>query len=276
MKRRRFDATSGLDLFLDAICNTFGGIVFISMLVVILINSTSISSVNVREEATLQNQKHLKKLMQEKAKLFEEMQQQEEATKILGDSSEVSKLLAKARVERIAATRLEQELANLKKQSAKNKAKSDDASAQQELAAVRKKELESLENKLQREIVKRTKQLTLPTERNTMLVEQSFFMYNGRLMKCRPENYREFTDGVLPKPDVGIRVSKANVSSIQTQFSKHDSEKQYIAVALWEDSFSQWPLVQAAIRREGFSYRLLLLQNNEKISFGKSDGKVQQ
>ena len=31
MKRRKLDTTSGLDLFLDTICNTFGGIVFISM-----------------------------------------------------------------------------------------------------------------------------------------------------------------------------------------------------------------------------------------------------
>ena len=34
--RRRRDQTDGLELFLDTICNTFGGIIFLAILVAIL------------------------------------------------------------------------------------------------------------------------------------------------------------------------------------------------------------------------------------------------
>ncbi|MEO8166385.1 MAG: hypothetical protein ABI619_13420, partial [Betaproteobacteria bacterium] len=41
MRRRTNTDDSSLELLLDTICNTFGGILFISMLVVILLNMTS-------------------------------------------------------------------------------------------------------------------------------------------------------------------------------------------------------------------------------------------
>ena len=39
--RKVSDHDDGLDLLLDAICNTFGGIVFIALLVVLLLGNTS-------------------------------------------------------------------------------------------------------------------------------------------------------------------------------------------------------------------------------------------
>ena len=276
MTRHKFDATSGLDLFLDAICNTFGGIVFISMLVVVLINTTSVSPVENKEKTTLREQKGFAKLTLEKKKLLEEIQQQEEVTKVFGDSSEISELLAKLKVEKATVTRLQQELAKLAQQLGKTKADIDQMSAKRKQRTAKEKELKSLEERLQLEIAKRTKQLTLPTEMSTTLSEQAFFLKDGRLVEVKKENVEIVTDGILPKPGVGIRAVKSNTSNIQADLGRYNPKTHYIAVALWEDSFTQWPIVQAALRRKGFSYRLLLLPKDGKVMAGGSAGKVQR
>ena len=41
MSRRRKNDTGSLDLLLDTICNTFGGILLIALLVIVLLNTTS-------------------------------------------------------------------------------------------------------------------------------------------------------------------------------------------------------------------------------------------
>ena len=276
MKRRKLDATSGLDLFLDTICNTFGGIVFISMLVVVMINTTDVSSVENKETTTLQKKKNFSKMRLEKLKLLKIIQQQEEVTNILGDSSEISELLAKVKAEKATATRLQQELARLAQQLVKTKADVDRISTKRKQRKAKEKKLKSLEKQLQLEIAKRTKQFTLPTEMSTTLSEKPFFLKDGRLVETKKENIEIATDGILPIPGVGIRVSDSNISAIQADLTKYNPKIHYIAVAIWEDSFAQWPIMQSAIRRKGFSYRLLLIPKDGKVMTGGSAGKVQQ
>ena len=276
MRRNRFDATSGLDLFLDAICNTFGGIVFISMLVVVLINATSVSSVEAHKKTLHQDQKRFRELTREKAILLEEIRQQEDAAKILGDSSEVSDLLAKAKVERATATRLSQEITDLTARITENEAKIDRMYQEKRKSIAKEAELKSLQEQLRREVEKRTKKLTVQMETSTVLIERAFFLSGGRLIECNAENVEKTAEGIVAKPGAGIPVSQSSASVIQSQFASYNPKIHYIAIALWEDSFAEWPLVQEAIRHEGFSYRLLLFRDGEKVSTGKTDGKVQQ
>lgn len=61
MKRRRHTPADSLDLLLDTICNTFGGIIFIALLVVLLLTvsgrpETEQNQVQHAEEVVLQNQ----------------------------------------------------------------------------------------------------------------------------------------------------------------------------------------------------------------------------
>ena len=275
MKRRRFDATSGLDLFLDAICNTFGGIVFISMLVVILINASSVSSVTDEVKVAPDDPKHYEKLIQEKARLLEDIQRQQEAMKILGDSTETSALLSKARQERVTQTQLHLEINELARQLEQVQAEIRRLSSARDQQTQLRKKLEALEKQLQREITKRTRQLSLPKETRTSLTEQAFFVKDDRLVEYKAENIEKDAGGIIPKPGVGVRVTKADLPEIETEFGQYDPQRHYIAIVLWEDSFSQWPTIQSALRQKGFSYRLILCGKDEKITTGGTSGKVQ-
>ena len=47
MSRKPNDDDGSLELLLDTICNTFGGVLFISILVILLLNLSSLFSENV-------------------------------------------------------------------------------------------------------------------------------------------------------------------------------------------------------------------------------------
>jgi hypothetical protein len=204
------------------------------------------------------------------------VRQHEDATKILGDPSEIPELLAETKVARVTAARLKEELSKLTQQLDKSKTEVNQVSKKEEQHSAKEKELKSLTKQLQREIAKRTKQLALPTETDTSLIEQPFFLKERRLVECKEENIEREADGIMPKPGVGIHVSKPSMPSIQAEFARYNPRAHYIAVVLWEDSFAQWPTVQTAIRRKGLSYRLLLRRENEKVTTGCSSGKVQK
>ena len=275
MKRRPFDATSALDLFLDAICNTFGGIVFISMLVVILINASSVSSVTEETKDAPDDPKHYEKLIQEKDRLLEELRCQQETTKILGDSSETAILLSKVLQERNTRIRLQSKINELVRELEKVQAEIRRLSSAKDQQAQLRKKLEALEKQLQREIAKRTRQLSLPKEMGTSLTEQAFFVKDGRLVEYKAENIEKDTDGILPKPGAGVPVTQAELTSIETKFNQYDPQRHYIAIVLWEDSFSRWPTIQSVLRQKGFSYRLIPCGKDEKITTGGTSGKVQ-
>jgi hypothetical protein len=273
MRRHKLDATKGLDLFLDAICNTFGGIVFISMLVVVLINTTSLSSI---EKTTSIDQNSFEDLKKEKAELLEKIVQMEGASRILGDSSEIFKLLQKVKTEKTTSASLRQQHAKLEKQVSKIKSETDKLLDSKKQLEAKKKELNSIEKRLQLLIAKKTKNLKLPKETSSSSNERSFLLKEGRLVRLVDKNIDRSFNGIVPKPGVGIRVSKSNLQKIKAEFAQFNPKTDHIAIAIWEDSFENWPDIQSSIRSEGFSYRIILLQKNEIVRTGASSGKVQQ
>ncbi len=83
MARRRslMSDTSSLELLLDTICNTFGGIVFVSLLVVILVNMSSRETADtppepVTQAEMLKKQTELESLRQDLKELQTTLNQQ--------------------------------------------------------------------------------------------------------------------------------------------------------------------------------------------------------
>ena len=265
MRRRRFDATSGLDLFLDAICNTFGGIVFISMLVVVMINSTSISSDEDPTDAPPVDAARIEELQREKTALTDEIRRQKEAAEILQGSPDLGDLVEQLKNAQAANRQLQGEIDDIEQRIDQTKDKTD-----------KQKKLAALIDRLNKEIADRTERLSLPVEKSTTLEEKPFFLKGGKLGELRPDTVDTQPDGLLPKPTAGTPILKSTPpDAVEKVFSNCNPTAHYIAVVVWEDSCDRWPVIQKALRRKGFSYRLLLLPKDELVETGGSGGKVQ-
>ena len=280
MRRRRLDATSGLDLFLDAICNTFGGIVFISMLVVVLINATNVSSVEDPTATPPPDPTRNEELRREQAALDRQIRRLEETAEIVRDSADLTRSLGRIKEERNITGRLRSELDDVTQRLAETNAETDRITEERrrksETRTAKRKELDILKTRLAQEIAARTKRLAIPFEKATSLTEKPFFLKDGRFAELSPETIERVPGGLRPKSGAGTAVSQSTPPAVvEKVFSAHDPKSHYIAVALWEDSFDRWPVVQRALRRKGFSYRLLLLSKDEVVRTGGTGGKVQ-
>jgi len=99
-RRRQRVQTSSLDLFLDTICNAFGGIMFISILISILIQMRGDSSeTNARQnaitEVTAIDQQAKVKQLQHQVRILSETVTERERLLFNEDSAESTELLAK-------------------------------------------------------------------------------------------------------------------------------------------------------------------------------------
>lgn len=110
-KRRRRPQTSSLDLFLDTICNAFGGIMFISILISILIqmrggsNDAPIKTDGITESEALDKQAKVAELQQRIRILSETVSDRErlmfnedsaESTELLAQKEQLTEVLSKA------------------------------------------------------------------------------------------------------------------------------------------------------------------------------------
>jgi hypothetical protein len=98
-RRRHRSQTSSLDLFLDTICNAFGGIMFISILISILIqmrggsSDAPIITDGISEYVALEKQSKVAEL-QQKIRILSEMVSDRERLMFNEDSTESAELLA--------------------------------------------------------------------------------------------------------------------------------------------------------------------------------------
>jgi len=291
---------SSLELLLDTICNTFGGVLFIALLVVILLNLSSktvdwtppqeseqadlIELQNALEEsrqrmAVLQSaidrQKQIEKnfvepetrqLVQQWKRKVEEREQNEDAkNSTLANISE-----AQVKVNEVA-----KELQNNK-----------------DAIARAKEELSAVERQLAQEISTRSRTAKLPKLRQATKFEVPFILSKGRLVSCgRVQNGQVVLNAaevvqsssggnqyLEAKPGAGVAVDpqRPDDQSIAQRFQSFNKGQHYIAVAVSPDSFPHFAAVKDVLVSNGFEYRLIPLTKGEKVSIGASgDARVQ-
>lgn len=285
MARTRLNAADGLELLLDTICNTFGGVLFIAILVVILLNVTSEEV--AQEPATKDQQTRLRQLQAELDASEGELARLEQAAALRNaiegeiGSAEIKNLLRQiAQLEtRIAHTtkkknRNLQELANL----------TQDANRRAEAAKDFQKELRQLkaqqikvESQLEAEKSKKVTSLGLPKQRLSTKVQAGFMLQGGRLRTCTKSSGEidlsecliEEDGGVqyvVPRPATGVALDPTGQDRhpILQRLAPFDAANRYVFVVVYEDSFAHFETMRAVLEEEGYEYNVLLLQAEEK------------
>jgi len=289
MRRRQNLPSSSLDLLLDTICNTFGGILFISLLVVIMLNLSSDRLVSKPVSQT--QQANLLRLKRE-----------------LADTTDRLRLLQQSllRQERLATTMVDpqtetllEKLRRLQVQRAetasdKNDVLSGSSDAQVEinklsqlLSEIRqaRQQRDSLQEQVRRKQAERTETVRPPKERQTTKVQVAMVLKGGKLYSYPRKGSRgglEFNDDdfiqavgpsggyIEPKAGGGVPVNLEGPmdEKAKRKLAQFDHDTHYLAVIVWPDSFEHFAPLRREISSQRFEYSAIPWAGEDRIPVG--------
>lgn len=291
MSRRRVSIDDGsLELLLDTICNTFGGIIFISFLVVLLLNNSSDGAPQAPADPTERSK--LIELDNERAQLTRRL---ERARRTVAAGAGIqSAVVSEAVVESAARFRRAQEqearLAEDKSravgraneaQEKVNEVRSQETAREAEVQRAEER-LASIEEKLEAEIASKTEDAKVPRISATALRPVEFFLKEGRLygpltLADGTFNEREFVRRekesivvVLPNPSGGVDVKAGSpAAGISERFARVEPQREYVRIWIWNDSFAGFTdVLRPVIDRGGLKLQLIPLTERDSIRLG--------
>lgn len=289
-KRHRRSQTSSLDLFLDTICNAFGGIMFISILISILIqmrgnpNDTTAKSDGVTETEALDKQKKVEQLQQQIRVLTETVSDRErllfneesaESNALLSQKEKLVKELEKAQLaqQSLLATTASKDIAIQKAQQDLQEFEKRLTDARLAVSERSKELEESLD------AVETT--TTLPKVSTTLKGNLMFAMRYGKLFLIT-DTEGDGDHGVNSQHasalDLGVGVqirlkqsagweidSAQDFAKFKRVLDNHPSSNTFISVAVFSDSHSEFSKLKAKLITMQYDYDLLPLDNPDTL-----------
>jgi len=296
-RRKRHSVDQGsLELLLDTITNTFGGIVFLAILIVILLQTTPDK---IEAQPTQNSPKHaidFRKLESLKAQI-EELELQLRFLDIFAaelSEPDLEATLAELENRTEVHEKLTEEKAVILEQLEKSKDNMESIAQQQQTLdselASNMQEIEKLQAQLESERKQRTIKVKFSEERSTSKREYNVTLRYGRwyvdILPSGKPNLEDFvmldTGGeyltLTPKPNRGKPLTSGNTLSpeVLQELNNRDPKTEYICIGIWDDSFEEFQLLRDYLVNQGFNYRLLPLTDGDTVFYGTvPDAKVQ-
>lgn len=278
--RRKNIQTDSLELFLDTICNTFGGILFIALLVIILLQITgktkleSSSRETVDEIDYIQIQNDYERLKDEWEHLSEQIKQIGEIDHLYGRDS-IKVVLEKEKELQNHYQQIMQEKDDLLKKSLK--ATKETGLITQTLITLKdqckdeEKEKKKKEKTLEEEENKKVRKRSLPQMRPSHKMEIGVILRFNRFylwhrynqferIGLNTEDFLILSEDdqrrkTLPNILKGIPLDQGNPHmEIVQKLSPFSTSKHKLTVIIWPDSYGSWKTVQDIIGKLGFDY----------------------
>jgi len=300
MSRKPGREEGSLELLLDTICNTFGGVLFISILVVILLNTSSREVAEATPSEAVQAQlvawqERLVQTSQDLATLetaFREQESIEQQIVEPGLREMMGRLRESQQRRAEMAEQRNEDLTHISQaQRDANEVMRRWKEMQQRTEESRQK-LDKVRRALEQEISARSRAAKLPKARETNKGEIVLFLRNGWLCSYarvdrngnvvpNPDEVVEKRDEqqkpyIEPKPGAGIAVDPrgGNAAEIDERFAGFDSGQYYLAIFVWPDSFQHFNAVKERMVSKQFEYRLVPFPADTKIYLGASAAKA--
>ncbi len=303
MSRRRRSSinASSLDLFLDTICNAFGGIIFLSILIAVLAKmqdprqSSRPSNENIPQSEVDEFSRKLKELQSDRRRIVTTINSLE---KLRGgaDQSEVIELKEQIRQAnlRLDQAVAEQALVSLKLSEVQvdvTNRKKASAELEEKLVAAQAAYLDKAKA-VDDALDSRVQKTELPSVRITNKGNLLFAMRYGKLYLISDPTDRisgnyyaphaivtktPFSTEVKPKKEAGWDLSvAADVYQLEVALANGPPHDTFLSVAVWPDSFKEFARLKENCLRLGYDYQLLPLNDVESISIGSGgSAKVQ-
>lgn len=294
MTRKAAASGDSLDLLLDTICNTFGGILFIAMLVVILTNQASRDAAPATP--TAESSRTLRKLRGELTdsesqltKLRQAVRQKEDLERRFADPESLALLESLRSIDDNSDVLMHDRAENLAKVAASQADLEETTRKLEQLAdqlAQARERLRKEKENLEREASIRARTSAAPQQRATQKLPLVYFLKGGRL--CSYASHDENGDLVQndaetkvvevapgkktiePLPDAGLTVSMdgSNSNDIARRFSAFDKTRFHLTVFVFKDSFGQFESLKNQMIRSGFEYQLVPIPDDAKVYIG--------
>ncbi|MFN8706402.1 MAG: hypothetical protein ACK526_09035 [Planctomyces sp.] len=285
MKRRPFAPSDSLELLLDTICNTFGAVIFISILVAILVSrsrpqgSQSESQDEITAFVDTQMQE-IREAQQRRQILSLQLSQQRELVDRFS-SEESVKLAADIRNTTLNRARILKDSAEALKSVTEAEVQAIQVAAEMRM---RKQQLENLEKEnktlqqdLQHSIVVSSRTARIPQVRRTDKQSVAYILHTGRLFCATNELGQlddvdcmiEDTGGVTtlePRPGAGIAVF-ATDDQLKTRFQKVNNSKHFAKLFVSRDSFSHFLTVKDTLIELGLQYEVIIFDRDQNTLF---------
>ncbi|MDD3470975.1 MAG: hypothetical protein PHE53_13515 [Thermoguttaceae bacterium] len=283
--RRRRQTGGSLELLLDTICNTFGGIVFLAMLVIVLLRSSDALPGLTGAKHSTARQLEMTQLRQQLAEVTSEIdayevtrQSAEQLQQTLFSPEELQAWQTLLQLRREKKT-LTAEIARLDSSVKSLGTQADSLDAEQKSQAERLAELRRQLASLQEELVKLRQQHTIQTELPRLRLDEDktsvvLVLRFGRVYFWhRPEMLRqgknllnlndfvvvgETVDGIvtLPNPMAGFDLTQSTeLTQLTDELKKFPQNKWYLSFCVWDDSFKSFRNLKNIAVQMGFTYQ---------------------
>lgn len=289
MQRRSANQNSGsLDLLLDTICNTFGGILLIALLVIILLNTTSKTSADlpasrVTEKEMLETAIEQDQLLTEIARLQKALKEVDATQSRLLPSELIAtakdlKTLQNAKTQ-LLVEKSQKVDENAKAQAKINSVNRQNAQVTQDLEEA-KNSYAALEKQIQIEIDQRSRTAVIPKVEQSSKDAKTFFLANGRVygpvFTDQVYNSNDFMDVVSggqkyiqPNPNGGVVIAKKNpdLAKIKSKFNGISSQQFDIKLFVYPDSFDRYEVIRDVMASLSLKCDLIPLTASDKVGF---------
>lgn len=290
MKRTQHDDEGSLELLLDTICNTFGGVLFISILVALMLN---VSSNQVMSD--LPNESQRTELLDAQSRLSDTSHELDVLTQAMQAQANVEKQVVAPdlqvhvrtirQVQEVTAAKAARQLKEvdqLAEQQVDINAWAQQIKETKEALKNAQRNITVVEREVLREIESRTRAAKLPRSHRTTKQEVAMFLKDGRLCSYvrRRQNRlvvntdevseRQDEDGreyIEPRSGKGIPI-KLEDAGLDARLSEFTGDKHYIAVFVWPDSFAHFQILKDRLVAHELEYRLVPFFGDRRIHFG--------
>jgi len=293
MRRPRAKPVDSLELLLDTICNTFGGVLFIAILVSLLLQLSGSEETTTPEETVSAQEfeelaERLEALNAELASLRDVSESQgqlvaqfaPEATRALIAQKNTLEAANNELREQIEQQRIE----NAKTHARIEQGRSEIAAAEQALEMEKQKAAE-LAEQIEQSRQARTEELRMPVvhsaglRRSVGLIVRFGRMYVwhrydqfGNREGLNTDEFVVIEDSLgrvttMPNPTAGIPLdSDTAEAAILSRLSQFSPRSTYVEIVLRPDSFGHFRTLRNALIRRGFEYRLLLVEEGAPVA----------
>ncbi|MDB4766520.1 hypothetical protein OAG71_02400 [bacterium] len=297
-RRRRTQQGDSFDLFLDTITNTFGGVLLIALLIVLMIRENTEGAPKDYQSgptADLQViQSAIKALEAERDSLVTGLQDQKVFSEdfIDGQLKELSKELSAKISERIKLSAEAAMLSRLVEQASVSNtrlaAKGEQVKSDLAKSAA---EFKKLSEQLAAEDAARTQTMTLPKEQRTSKSEVPVFFEGGQVFVVKKDrrqisdqiNTQHFQKTTAGRADLLIDSEYYSVrsgaglslgsESLKTELERYPANRYYFAIVVRTDSFGRFSKLRSICVKSGFEYRIIATDGI--IGEGGSGGRTQ-
>lgn len=290
-RRRSSNAGDSLELQLDTVCNVFGSIMLITLLVAMLLTRSSQTS--SRNGTIAKSQAELIEadtIREQKERRLAELRKRSpgaaDAAKVIASDEliEHAKRYNEADLRRSELLRLKSQLVG-----AASEAQLESNEIDRKLEEQRA-ELEELKGRIAAANVNaaetatsKSRVVAVPRMSHTTLGDMnSYFLRDGRLhgplyLPNGQRNLEEFTFGdlenpnaIIPNPAGGIAVDE-EADSILSRFALIDARETYVRFYCWSTAYHCFEPVRLALESRGIKYQLIPCEPGTSVQFSSYD-----